>query len=69
MQTLGDGVFANCTALRSVYFEGDPQNLGNHIFPVREQPGTELTIYGTAGGSVEAYAKAAGIPFEARPSA
>lgn len=69
MQTLGDGVFANCTALRSIYFEGDPQNLGNHIFPVREQSGAELTIYGTAGGSVEAYAKAAGIPFEVLPSA
>lgn len=25
MQTLGDGVFANCTALRSIYFEVDPQ--------------------------------------------
>ena len=69
MQTLGDGVFANCTALRSVYFEGDPQNLGNNIFPVREQSGAVLTIYGTAGGSVEAYAKAAGIPFEVLPSA
>ena len=69
MQTLGDGVFANCTALRSVYFEGDPQDLGNHIFPVREQPGAELTVYGAAGGSVEAYAKAAGIPFKAHLSA
>ena len=69
MQTLGDGVFANCTALRSIYFDGDPQNLGNHIFPVREQSGAVLTIYGTAGGSVEAYAKAAGIPFEVLPSA
>ena len=68
MQTLGDGIFANCTALRSVYFEGDPQNLGSNIFPCGEQSGAVLTIYGTAGRSVEAYAKAAGIPFEARPS-
>ena len=69
MQTLGDGVFANCTALRSIYFEGDPQNLGNHIFPVREQSGAELTVYGAAGGSVEAYAKAAGVSFEVLPFA
>ena len=64
VQTLGDGIFANCNALRSVYFEGDPQTLGNNIFPVHEETGAALTIYGCAGGSVEAYAKAVGIPFE-----
>ena len=65
VHTIGAEAFAACGSLTSVYFEGDPQNLGNNIFPVREQSGAELTIYGTAGGSVEAYAKAAGIPFEA----
>ena len=69
VHTIGAEAFAACGSLTSVYFEGDPQNLGNNIFPVREQSGAVLTIYGTAGGSVEAYAEAAGIPFEARLSA
>ena len=69
VHTIGAEAFAACGSLTSVYFEGDPQNLGNNIFPVREQSGAELTVYGAAGGSVEAYAKAAGIPFEAHLSA
>ena len=68
VHTIGAEAFAACESLTSVYFEGDPQTLGNNIFPVREQAGAVLTIYGTAGGSVEAYAKAADIPFKVRPS-
>ena len=64
VHTIGAEAFAACESLTSVYFEGDPQTLGNNIFPVHEQAGAALTIYGCAGGSVEAYAKAAGIPFE-----
>ena len=64
VHTIGAEAFAACGSLTSVYFEGDPQNLGNNIFPCGEQTGAVLTIYGTAGGSVEAYAQASGIPFE-----
>ncbi len=57
VEEIGRTAFADCTSLRTIYFEGDPSVLGEQIFP------GYAVIFGKPGGHVEEYAKKYGKEF------
>lgn len=57
VEEIGNGAFDDCSALKHVYFEGDPSVLGEDIFEIN------VTLYGMPGGNVEQYAKENGLSF------
>lgn len=57
LETIEDGAFDQCTNLKDVYFEGNPETMGREIFH------KGVTIHGKPGGSVEAYAQENGYHF------
>ena len=60
VQSIGYGAFSECRNLTRVYFEGNPSELGDHIF-INGNP--LLIVFGPAGGSVEAYCRENRIMF------
>lgn len=49
--------FIGCSNLSKVYFEGEPESLGENLFD------QNVIIYGVPGGFVEVYAKQYGFEF------
>ena len=60
LQSVGIRAFSFCEKLEAVYFLSDPETLGENIFDFCPN----VVIYGHPSGTVEAYCKEYGLPFQ-----
>lgn len=59
VRSVGKRAFSFCDKLEAVYFLSDPETLGDSIFEFSPN----VVIYGSPGGTVEAYCEEYGLPF------